>query len=631
LEDDQPGTEERPEIPQNWQLAMNHLFSSDARKTVSIKAITCHMPSSSEPLDLWLGMGVGLDTAVEIPVKRIDVNAFYDHPANPFDIQPAEMKSYTRHGAFVEGADLFDNRFFAISNMEASGMDPTQYMQMSVGYACLQKAGFTKKTLLNAQIGVYVANGLVEPPPRDISFSCGGTGASRAVSCGRISFSLGLQGPCCNIDAEAASSFAAIEVGFQSIRHQAHQFKTALAGSAMLIFSERVYLMECAAKTVSAQGRCFSFDAWADGYLRSEGCGFTVIQSQQEVVDGKPVEVEGERDGVFCALQVSSSGRTARLGAPNAAVEQGVIAEALRSAELAPLNVDFVECHGGGDLLCDSIEASYLARCLRYEDRDRPLHIGDSKTHIGFLREPAGFVQLIKLLGSMSYGVLSANQHLKQISPYIEEMALESTSIATEVVPSQLATNYSGVTSRGLGGMVTHAIVGVQVQDFLTLPHVLPAKPKKQRWHRGGDIAFWPAGGGLLDDAAEPSQGYSIVGSWSGWSEVQAMEEEAPSVYGFTVSLPADTEGAEFQIWLDGDPQRALHPTWPGAGSGAPMAGPHSMDDLGYDSCWSIGVGQEEPGAASAACRCRIRLRVAGRWRIVDWEWEDATATSMLA
>mmetsp|Transcript_12769 Transcript_12769/g.38172 ORF Transcript_12769/g.38172 Transcript_12769/m.38172 type:complete len:410 (-) Transcript_12769:566-1795(-) len=260
-------------------------------------------------------------------------------------------------------------------------------------------------------------------------------------------------------------------------------------------------------------------------------------------------------------------------------------------------------------------------------------------TQVGFMREAAGFVQLLKLLEGLSFGVQAPSLHLRRLSPQVEEAAMEALGLHSESLPCRLPRNFVGVSSRGLGGTVTHAIVTGEVSEARDLPHVQPLAPGAV----GPDsLAFWPAGNGTTED--DHQHEYCIVGSWSGWKEPEPMVCEGGGVYGCTVVL-GENCFEQFNFLLDGDPELVLYPNRPKAPSSSRACGP---DDIGHTLSWMIDArpqwvevpaseeGAEVPAntavskvrymldpsttAGSPGDRYHVRLRVAGQWRAVDWQ-----------
>lgn len=476
-------------IPGNWKLAMNHLYGGNLAQQICIRSASCRFPAASHPDDFGSGMCGATDFATEIPQKRFNWYEWYDSDLESWKWN----KCYTYHGIFIEGAEMFDNKLFGISNMEAAGMDPTQYLLMETAYESLYFAGYRKKTMMNALVGVYVGQGVVEVAPKDSGVAMGGTGAARAVSCGRISFALGMQGPCCTVDSHGSTAWACVEVGHQSLRNQSKFLKSAISGSVMLNISPAVYVQNCATGLLSASGRSCTFDNSAGGYAKGEGCGFICMENATDTVDGEAQE--DQHLGVLCSCHMASVGRSARLGAPNAASEQVLVMNSIRSAELSALNVDFVECVGDGNILSDAVEASYIGKCMRWEDvGGRPIHLGAVMSQVGFMREAAGFAQLLKVLEVLSFGYYSSNLHLARLNPHTDETSMESVNLCSEAIACRLPSNFAGVTSRGLGGTATHAVMGVSTREQAKLPHVNPPaapwaeRPRTAPWRTSDEL-----------------------------------------------------------------------------------------------------------------------------------------------
>ena len=117
-----------------------------------------------------------------------------------------------RWGGFLEPADAFDNRHFGIAPAEAAVMDPQQRLLLEHGYAALHAAGMRKPELLGSLTGVYVgvwaceyAALLKRSPAASSAYAV--TSATCSVVVGRVSFALGLQGPCLSFDTVRARRY----------------------------------------------------------------------------------------------------------------------------------------------------------------------------------------------------------------------------------------------------------------------------------------------------------------------------------------------------------------------------------------------------------------------------------------
>jgi len=116
-------------------------------------------------------------------------------------------------------------------------------------------------------------------------------------------------------------------------------------------------------------------------------------------------------------------------------------------------------------------------------------------------------------------------------------------------------------------------------------------------------------------EALAQEQGYAVAGSWDDWASAEKMREEAPGV--FTHAVVVTSREAEFQIWVDGSPQRRLCPPMHRAAPGSPalaMVADASDEGKGNGTTWLI-------AASGGPRRCLIKLViVGGRWRSVTWD-----------
>lgn len=259
---------------------------------------------------------------------------------------------------------------------------------------------------------------------------------------------------------------------------------------------------------------------------------------------------------------------------------------------------------------------------------------------------------LIKVLMGQKYGSQVPGLHLTELNPHIEAWSGEEPLLFnTENLSFHLLSSYCGMTGKSFGGTMVHAITFGLIDPKRRAPRIRIAREP---------MSFWPGGGGELADEVRPvtKTPYVLIGSWSEWERGVPMEEEGFGVYGRTVTLgPNRLE--EFQILVDGQPDRVLHPGVPKAGSGAGTEGPSTAEaSLGFrwvidgrgpasasargppvDGATVAGSGlallprasgQKLASAALAVSHCcemsmpgaryRARLRVAGKWRTVDWE-----------
>ncbi|MCA9695386.1 MAG: polyketide synthase, partial [Myxococcales bacterium] len=245
-----------------------------ARAPVAIIGVGCRFPGkASDPASYWSLLRDGRDAITEIPRERVALDALF-HP-----IPGTPGKCYTRHGGFIDDIDQFDPQLFAISPREAAAMDPQQRLALEVSWEALETAGLEPRTLQRARTGVFfgvapseygqLARTLHDRGDREGIDSHHVTGTAPSAIAGRVAHFLKLQGPVMAIDTACSSALVAVHVAIQSLR--AGECDVAIAGGVNVLVNPDSFVAGCQARMLSSRGRCRTFDAGADGYVRAEG------------------------------------------------------------------------------------------------------------------------------------------------------------------------------------------------------------------------------------------------------------------------------------------------------------------------------------------------------------------------
>jgi acyl transferase domain-containing protein/NADPH:quinone reductase-like Zn-dependent oxidoreductase/acyl carrier protein/SAM-dependent methyltransferase len=428
--------------------------SATEPEPIAVIGLGCRFPGgATDPESFWRLLRDGVDAITEIPRDRWDIDAYYD----PLPDAPGKM--YTRHGGFLEDVDKFDAQFFGISPREAVGMDPQQRLLLEASWEALEHAGQAPDRLMGTRTGVFVGIGGVDysylslkgddPARFDAYF---GTGNALSVAAGRLSYILGLRGPSLSVDTACSASLVAVHLACQSLRNG--ECTLALAGGVNAILSPEATINFCRARMLAIDGRCKTFDASADGYVRGEGAGVVVLKRlSQAVVDG---------DSILALIRgtaVNQDGRSGGLTVPNGPAQEALLREALAAARIAPAEVGYVEAHGTGTALGDPIEMKALGAVLR-EGRpaDRPVVVGSVKTNVGHLEAAAGVAGLIKVVLSLNHGEIPPHLHLKELNPHISLREIPAV-IPTTLRPWPRGRRVAGVSSFGFSGTNAHVVV----------------------------------------------------------------------------------------------------------------------------------------------------------------------------
>ncbi len=437
------------------RTALTEQFDKASRiataEPVAVVGIGCRFPGGVVgPEGYWTFLANGGDAISEIPSERWDADAFYD----PDPFAPGRMSS--KWGGFLSDVAGFDADFFGISPREAEAMDPQQRVMLEVAWEALEHAGIAPDRMAGTRAGVMMGVYYTEyqgisaaNPDRIDAYSA--TGNAHAVAVGRIAYLLGLRGPAMAVDSACSSSLVAVHLACQSLRLR--ETDLALAGGVSLILRPETQIAMSKWGMLSPRGRCHSFDARADGFVRGEGAGVVVLKRLTDAVrDGDRVLA------VVRGSAVNQDGRSNGLTAPNTLAQRDVITRALRSADVAPGSVNYVEAHGTGTALGDPIEFEALADV--YGRGDGPCALGAVKTNMGHLEAAAGIAGLIKSVLSVQRRQIPPNLHFSQWNPAIDP------SPTRLFVPTDLASwpasegpRRAAVSSFGLGGTNAHVVL----------------------------------------------------------------------------------------------------------------------------------------------------------------------------
>ncbi|MEM6448169.1 MAG: type I polyketide synthase, partial [Cyanobacteria bacterium P01_D01_bin.123] len=420
---------------------------------IAIVGMGCRFPGASDPASYWKLLHSGVDAISEVPPERWDVDALYDEvPATP-------GKMNTRWGGFLQQVDSFDPGFFGISPREAERMDPQQRVVLEVAWESLEHAGIDPTSLSGSPTGFFIGCGNTDFT-RVLSRNIGrsspydGVGGTLSVSSCRFSYFLNLRGPSLAVETACSSSLVALHMACQSLR--SGETDACLAGGVSLMLIPDPTIAYSQSRMMAPDGRCKTFDASADGYVRGEGCGVLVLKRLSDAIAaGDTIQA------LIRGTAVNQDGLSNGLTAPNGPSQQAVIRQALANAGVAPNQIDYIEAHGTGTSLGDPIEMRSIQAVLgKDRQADRPCWIGSVKTNIGHLENAAGMAGAIKVILALQHQEIPPHLHLRELNPLI---SLDGTPFAIPTQPQPWQSDIghrrlAGVSSFGFGGTNAHAI-----------------------------------------------------------------------------------------------------------------------------------------------------------------------------
>ena len=437
----------------NTDASHDATVAAARNEPVAIVGMSCRFPGAEDVEAFWTLLEEGRDAIREVPPERVR--------AGTFVVSPASLPA-TRWGGFLDDIERFDAQFFGISPREAERMDPQQRLVMEGAWHALENAGIAPSSLAGSMAGVFVGISTHDYEKHQVHAAEGlnvysATGSALCIAANRLSYLLDLRGPSVAIDTACSSSLVAVHTACQSLRNG--ESNVALAGGVNLILSTESGQPFANAGMLAPDGRCKTFDASANGYVRGEGCAVIVLKRLSDALrDGDTIRA------VIAGSAVMQDGRSNGLVAPNGEAQAEVIRQALRRAGVTPGQIGYIEAHGTGTVLGDPIELSALKSVFAGEpDHGSPCAVGSVKTNMGHLEAAAGIAGLIKAVLAIEHGKIPRHLHLHTPNPHCSvhgtRLAVPVHQLDWPAVGRESLRRYAGVSSFGFGGTLAHVVI----------------------------------------------------------------------------------------------------------------------------------------------------------------------------
>jgi acyl transferase domain-containing protein/enoyl-CoA hydratase/carnithine racemase/acyl carrier protein/NADP-dependent 3-hydroxy acid dehydrogenase YdfG len=423
-----------------------------APQRIAVIGMAGQFPQARNLDEFWQNLAAGKNCITRVSPERWDVNRYYQ----PGEAVPGKTNSQWL-GA-LDDYDRFDPLFFNISPTEAELMDPQHRLFLEACWHGIEDAGYDAKSLSGTKTGVFVgcATGDYHQLSRRSALSAQGfTGNATSILAARISYFLNLQGPCVSIDTACSSSLVAIAQACDSLNAGASDL--ALAGGVYVMAGPDMHIRTAQAAMLSPDGRCFTFDQRANGFVPGEGAGVVVLK--------RLADAERDRDailGVIDAWGVNQDGRTNGITAPNPESQTRLMQDVHAKYGIDPAHIQLIEAHGTGTKLGDPIEVEGLKAAFRTAPKSGYCAIGSVKSNIGHCLTAAGIAGVIKLLLALKHRKLPPTIHFERLNEHID-LSGSPFFVNTQLQEWPLhdaPRRQAAVSSFGFSGTNAHLVIG---------------------------------------------------------------------------------------------------------------------------------------------------------------------------
>ncbi|MGH3309696.1 MAG: type I polyketide synthase [Streptomyces sp.] len=435
--------------------------SGTTGEPVAIVGMAGRFPGADSAEELWELLRDGRDGVTAVPAERWDTSA----------IRPGTVT--TDQGGFLSDIDRFDAGFFSVPAREAENLDPQQRLLLESAWHAMEDGGIDPSSLRDSRTAVFVgisygdyARLLAQDGLEGVD-AYYSTGTALNAAAGRIAYTLGLNGPAVAVDTACSSSLVALHLAVGSLR--SGESDTVLAGGVNVMLDPASWAAVSQAHMLSPDGRCRTFSADANGFVRSEGCGVVVLKRLSDA----------RRDGdrvlaVIRGSAVNQDGASSGLTAPSGRAQEGMLEAALAQAGVDGSDVSYLEAHGTGTSLGDPVELGAAWRVLGPGRKPgQPLHVGSVKTNIGHCESAAGMAALFKTVLALQHDVIPANLHFREPNPHVDwpEMNVRVVDTATAWRRGDRP-RVAGVSGFGFTGTNAHLVIADAPAETPATPQV---------------------------------------------------------------------------------------------------------------------------------------------------------------
>ncbi len=445
---------------------------------IAIIGFSCLFPDAKNPDEFWQNLIAQKDSTVSASVEEmgVDPTIFYDSAKGKAD------KVYSLKGAFIRNFK-FDATGYNLPADFLEGLDNTFKWSLDVAKQALQHSGYLGKENVLSKCGVILgtlslptkfSNQLFAPIYQEVlasgvrellqyeDFNLASLPASANASTDNamisglpaaiIAQALSLSNIHFCMDAACSSPQYAIRLASHYL--WTHKADLMLAGGISCADPLFIRMLFSGIQGYPEDNDISRpLDKSSRGLMTADGVGMVVLKRYSDAIrDGDRIYA------TICGNGLSNDGKGKHLLSPNPKGQMLAFERAYQEAQISPKNIDYIECHATGTLLGDTTEYNSVETFFG-KHQATPL-VGSVKSNVGHLLTAAGAVSVIKVLLSMSRGVIPATINITDpIGDQNNVISPERIVRSTTKWPNKVPVKRAAISAFGLGGTNAHMIL----------------------------------------------------------------------------------------------------------------------------------------------------------------------------
>lgn len=369
------------------------------------------------------------------------------------------------YAGWIDSIDQFDYEFFHLTPAEAKHMDPQERIMLEVVWECLERAGYTAKSLHDKKTRVGVFVGTMWGDYEKYGIGAWEEGQTieevslHSSIANRISYFFDFCGPSISVQTACSSSITALDMACNSI--ETGECDIAIAGGVNLI-SHPYHLEALKSQGILAtQEKISIYSDSVSGMAAGEGAGAVLLK--------KVSDARKDHDAVLVTIQgtnIADYGKTKRFGMVNVTEQTKLYKDLLHKCNLQNADIDYIEVAATGLAVSDIAELQALSNVFDGL-KEKRCFLGSVKANIGHLESASFMAQFEKVILEMQHNQIVAGM----IDSEAETTKFEGTPFrlaSQNVVPalssSEHKLSFAMINSFGAYGAVGSTIVKRAIQ-----------------------------------------------------------------------------------------------------------------------------------------------------------------------